>query len=773
MLLVAVPALGQGQGSSTIGPSTRAAPYIVPSRDDVSTVSVLTVGDSVNNKPDGATAYRMVGLPDGLGILDNGDHTFTLFMNHELAPTAGVPRRHHGGDASGRGALVSQWQIAGAGHPTLPFLTVLEGRDLIETVRIFDAATRTYRAPLPNPVAGSGEDDLNRLCSADLPAASAFASNGLGTTDRIYMNGEESGSENGRAFAHLVTGALAGTAFELPRLGDAAWENVVAHPFPQVLTVVMLNDDRSPGQVYMYVGAKLDQAANASATPVDLAGLNNGELFGISVTGFAAEPSAGIPSGTRFSTASLGDVTAISGPQLEAQSNALNVTKFARPEDGQWDPGNPRHYYFATTGQQGAGSTVVTRLWRLVFDDHTNPTQGGFIEMVLDGTEGIRNLDNITIDGGGNVYLQEDLGGVPELSRIWRYNIATDSLIEIASNSAEYFTSGSANFQTIDDETSGIIDASPVLGAGWFLATSQSHASAGDGELVQRGQLVAINVRTPTPVPPRLRNISTRGRVQTGDNVLIGGFVVTGASQRRIVVRAVGPSVNASGVPLAGRLEDPMLELFDAQGRLIVANDNWRDSQEAEIVAVGLAPAENAESAIVRPLEPGSYTAIVRGRNNGTGIALVETYDLESGDEVGKLANIATRGFVETGDNVLIGGFIVSAGDAGLNLRVVARAIGPTLAERGVPTPLQDPALELFESNGQRIGFNDNWRDAQHGEIEQTGLAPVDDREAAIVTTLPPGAYTAVVRGVSDTIGGGLVEIYNVPGVQSGTSAAP
>ena len=762
-----------GQGGSTIGPSTGAAPYIVPSRDDVSTVSVLTVGDSVNNKPDGVAPYRMVGIPDGLGILDHGDQTFTLFMNHELAPAAGVPRRHHGLDPSGRGAFVSQWRIAGAGHPTLAPLTVLEGRDLIQTVRIFDIATRSYRAPVPNPIAGSGEDDLNRLCSADLPAVSAFASNGLGTTDRIFMNGEESGSENGRAFAHVVSGAQAGTTFELPRLGDAAWENVVANPFAQPLTIVMLNDDRSPaGQVYMYVGTKLDAAANAGATPVDLAGLNNGELFGIAVSGFASEPAAGIPNGTRFTTVSLGDVTALTGPQLDAQSNAGSVTRFARPEDGQWDPNNPRSYYFATTGQQGTASSIATRLWRLAFDDVTNPTQGGFIEMVLDGSEGIRNLDNITIDRAGNVYLQEDLGGVAELSRIWRYHIATDSLTEIAASSAQYFTSGSANFQTIDDETSGIIDASSVLGAGWFLATSQSHASAGDAELVQRGQLVAINVRTPTPVPSRLRNISTRGRVQTRDNVLIGGFFVTGQNQRRVVVRAIGPSLNASGVRLPGRLEDPTLELFDANGALIVANDNWQDSQETELAASGLAPAENAESAIVRLLDPGSYTAVVRGRNESTGLAVVEAYDLES-SEGGKLANIATRGFVETGDNVLIGGFIVGAGDPGWNLRVVARAIGPTLAARGVPTPLQDPTLELFDSNGLRIAFNDNWRDAQQVEIEQTGLAPGDDREAAIAMTLPPGAYTTVVRGVSDTTGSGLVEIYNVPGVQSGTSAAP
>ena len=761
-----------GQGTSTTGPSTSAAPYVAPSRDDVATVSILTVGDSVNNKPDGVTPYRMVGIPDGLGLLDNGDKTFTLFMNHELGPTAGVPRQHHGADPSGRGAFVSQWRIVGAGHATLPFLTVLEGRDLIKTVRIFDPTTRSYRAPLPNPIAGSGEDDLNRLCSADLPAISAFSFNGVGTTDRLYMNGEESPSENGRAFAHVVTGALAGTTYELPRLGDAAWENVVANPMPQPLTIVMLNDDRSPGQIYMYVGTKLDAAVNAGATPVELAGLNNGELFGIAVSGFPAEPPAGIPSSTRFATVSLGDVTATTGPQLEAQSNAAGVTRFARPEDGQWDPNNPRYYYFATTGQQGSGSTVATRLWRLAFDDPAEPTRGGFIEMVLDGSEGIRNLDNITIDMTGNVYLQEDLGNVPELSRIWRYNIATDSLIELATSSPQYFTSGSPSFQTIDDETSGIIDASSVLGPGWFLATSQSHASAGDAELVQRGQLVAINIRTPNPVSPRLLNISSRAAVGTGDNVLIGGLFVRGISPSRVVVRAIGPSLSASGVPLPGRLQDPTLSLFEASGSVIAINDNWRDSQEAEIAASDLAPAEPAEAAIVRLLDPGFYTAVVRGKNNGTGLALVEAYDVSSSSGA-RLVNIATRGFVGAGDNVLIGGFIIGAGDAGLNLRVGARAIGPSLAAYGVPTPLQNPTVELFDSNGLRIGFNDDWRDTQQGELEQTGIAPDDDREAAIATSVAPGAYTAIVRGVLETTGNGLVEIYDLPATKPPSTAVP
>lgn len=771
-----------GGGTTGQGPSTDSAPYIVPSQPNVTTVSVFTVGDSVNNKPNSTTPYRMVGVPDGLGLLDNGDKTFTLYMNHEIAPTSGVPRVHHGSDTSGRGAFVSQWRIVGADHPTLPFLTVLNGRDFTQEVRIFDVVTRTYRAPLANPVPGAGEDDFNRLCSADLPSRSAFFFRGLGTTDRIYMNGEESPAENGRAFGHVLTGAFAQTTFELPRLGDAAWENVIANPFPQAKTIVMLNDDQAAvgGQVYMYVGTKLDPAANPSANPVELAGLNNGELYGVAVTGFLTEPQAGIPSGTRFTLSPFGDVTAVTGPQLEAQSNALGVTSFARPEDGQWDPNNPRHYYFATTGQQGTGGAIATRLWRLAFDDQTNPVLGGRIQMLLDGTEGIKNLDNLTIDQFGHVLLQEDLGNNADLSKIWRYNIATDRLVEVAAASPTYFKSESPDFQTNDEETSGIIDASTVLGPGWFLANAQSHSSANDPELVERGQLVAINVPGPTPSPtplptptptvtptpnperPRLQNISTRAQVQTGDKVLIDGFGIVGSNQKRVIVRALGPSLSNNGAPLPGRLQDPTLELRNANGGLIVANDNWRQSQEAEIQESGLAPNNNAESAIIRTLDPGFYTAVVRGKDDSTGIGLAETYDLDLTGK-SKLVNISTRGFINAGDDALIGGFIAGGGDPGGQLRVVVRALGPTLRQYGLPTPLQDPTVELVNSNGMRIDFNNDWRDTQEAELKKTGLAPENDREAALVTNLPEGSYTAVVRGRVEPTGSGLVEVYNVP----------
>src|SRR5713101_53379 len=193
-------------------------------------------------------------------------------------------------------------------------------------------------------------------------------------------------------------------------------------------------------------------------------------------------------------------------------------------------------------------------------------------------------------------------------------------------------------------------------------------------------------------------------------------------------------------------------------GAIIATNDNWRDTQESEIEATGLAPTDNRESAIVMTLDSDSnYTAILRGTNDTTGVGLVEVYDLDQAAN-SKLANISTRGFVDTGDNVMIGGFISGNGVA----KVIVRAIGPSLTSFGVPGALQDPTLELHDINGAIIATNDNWRDTQESEIEATGLAPTDDRESAIVATITPSNYTAIVRGKNDTTGVGLVEVYNI-----------
>ena len=258
----------------------------------------------------------------------------------------------------------------------------------------------------------------------------------------------------------------------------------------------------------------------------------------------------------------------------------------------------------------------------------------------------------------------------------------------------------------------------------------------------------------PTATPTTLGNISTRLLVETGDNVLIGGFIVSGTQPKRVIVRAIGPSL-----PFAGTLADPVLELRNPSGGLIASNDNWRSTQETEIIATGIPPSNDLESAIVATLPAGSaYTAIVRGVNNGTGIGVVEAYDLDRTVN-SKLANVSTRGFVSTGDNVMIGGTIIIGS---VPARVLFRAIGPSLTNFGVPNALQDPTLELRDGNGALLFANDNWRDTQEAEIIATGIQPANDLESAILGTLPPAAYTAIVRGNNDSTGVALVEAYQL-----------
>lgn len=250
--------------------------------------------------------------------------------------------------------------------------------------------------------------------------------------------------------------------------------------------------------------------------------------------------------------------------------------------------------------------------------------------------------------------------------------------------------------------------------------------------------------------PATFANISTRLKVETGDNALIGGFIVTGTGTKRIVVRAIGPSV-----PLAGTLGDPTLELYNAAGQLIASNDNWQDApNKQEIIDSSIAPTNALESAILTTVGPGNHTAIVRGAGGTTGVGLVEVYDLEAGSD-SRLANIATRGFVQTDPNILIGGMIV---DGQIPRKTVVRAIGPSLGRQDA---LADPVLELRDANGGLLDANDNWgTSAQAAEIAAAHLAPSHPLESAVVRTLAPASYTAIIRGQNMSIGLAVVEAY-------------
>ena len=264
----------------------------------------------------------------------------------------------------------------------------------------------------------------------------------------------------------------------------------------------------------------------------------------------------------------------------------------------------------------------------------------------------------------------------------------------------------------------------------------------------------------PTPVAPpsgnpgQLANISTRMRVGVEEDVLIGGFIISGSESKRLILRAIGPSLAAAGV--GGALEDPILELYDGSGNPIRSNDDWEDSDQAgEIAATGVAPASAREAAVVVTLPPGSYTAVVRGWEETEGVGLVEAYVLDSGSA--QLVNLSTRGRIGVGEEALIGGLIVTGGSG---KHVIIRALGPSLGALG--GTLADPMIELRDGAGNLVGENNNWQDGDRTQIESSGVPPSHPLESALVVNLAPGNYTAVVRGVNNGTGVGLIEVFDL-----------
>ena len=249
-------------------------------------------------------------------------------------------------------------------------------------------------------------------------------------------------------------------------------------------------------------------------------------------------------------------------------------------------------------------------------------------------------------------------------------------------------------------------------------------------------------------------------RVQSGDNVGIGGLIISGSAPKHLLFRAIGPSLTGFGVPDA--LADTLLELHGPAGFVTIANDNWRDdpAQEVAIQATGIAPSNDLEAAIDITLNPGAYTAIISGKNNTSGVGLIEVYDLSQA-VTSKLANISTRAFVSTGNDIVIAGFILGSNTG--SDRVIVRGIGPSLSATGVSNPLANPTLELRDNNGALLFANNDWHDnaAQAAELVAAGLAPSNNLEAGIAATLPPGLYTALLAGVNNGTGIGLVEVYD------------
>ena len=311
-----------------------------------------------------------------------------------------------------------------------------------------------------------------------------------------------------------------------------------------------------------------------------------------------------------------------------------------------------------------------------------------------------------------------------------------------------------SNNPSIADAT---VSGTNLLVAGHQVGSATFTVTATDFDGASVSQNFTVNV---VAAPGRLVQLSTRMQVGTGDNVLIGGFIMRGPLAKRLMIRGIGPSTG-----LNGSLADPVLELHDSTGAVIASNDNWGDAaNKQDIIDTGIAPTSPNESAILAtlPSDPNNafYTAIVRGANNATGIGLVEVYDLDSGPG-STLLNISTRGQVDIDPNALIGGFFLGGTEA---KRVLVRAIGPSLAASNVPDPLADPTLELHDGNGALLDSNDDWGlSPDQAEIQASGLAPTNPKESAVLRILPAGPFTAIVRGVNNTTGVGSVEIYQLP----------
>jgi hypothetical protein len=425
--------------TSSTGPSSSDSPYLVRHIGGVKFTSLLTVGDSVGG-------YRMVGIPDGLGAYDNGDGTFTVLMNHEIPAGDGAIRAH-----GAAGAFVSKWVV------NKKTLEVLSGSDLIE--QVFLLVDGQYV-----PTQGV---EISRLCSATLPTRTALFNpeTGRGYDGHMFLNGEE--TSGGRAFGHVVA---TGDSYHLAELGTANWENVVPNPSTGDQTLVIGTSDTAGGNVIVYSGTK-----ETTGNPVQKAGLTGGQRYTISVPALPNEDGA---------------VSVLPGPKDFTLSTGAGAG-WDRPEDGAWDPNNPNDFYFTTT----AAFTEHSRLWRLHFNDINNPTAGGTVELVLEGPAtgpgGPRMMDNITVTERGQILIQEDPGNQLYLAGVYQYDIATQTLNRVANHDPERFLPGGSVFDTVDEESSGIIPA-PFLGAGKYLLDVQNHTDLADPELVEKGQLLVM-----------------------------------------------------------------------------------------------------------------------------------------------------------------------------------------------------------------------------------------------------------------------------------------
>jgi hypothetical protein len=474
----AAPTAAVGSGGRT-GPASSESPYLLSVGPGVQLTSLLTVGDAAEN------GYRLVGAPDGLGAFDNGDGTFTLLVDHEYGVNKGVVRAH-----GARGAFVSRWVVDESS------LEVHSGEDLMQRLHSWVGPGEWQQIVIP----------LASLCSAYLADRGSLydADSGTGTSHRILLNGEEGGQ--GRAVAHVVEGADAGSSYVLPDFGRASWENHVVMPRTGRTTMVFSTDDNTDGEVYVYIGEK-----SATGNDIERAGLVGGQLYGLRLEGVEVESDAtSVPrEGIRFALIEMSDPELLpvrqqtTRAQLEALSHKVGLS-MARPEDAAWDTSEHGAVYFATTGHHAPTAFGISRLWRLAFDDPGLLTAGGTATVAAASPPfdpvtqaGPHGMDNLTVNERGQVLVQEDGGPRPYLSGVWLYDARFGTMVRLAQHDPARFLADGDEFLTETEETSGIIPA-PFLGRGRYLLTTMAHDDHPElAALVEGGQLMVMKV------PPR------------------------------------------------------------------------------------------------------------------------------------------------------------------------------------------------------------------------------------------------------------------------------
>ena len=481
--------------ATDVGPSTDTDPYVLPAADGVKITSLLTVDDDGS----ASNGYELVGIPDGLGATRQGGRNFTLFMNHELTGTQGVARRH--GQA---GAFVSTFSI------NRRTFEVEEGSDTIDPgVRYWNYVTQTYQSTgspaganprNPGDTFVAQPDAFSRFCSSTLSAPGQFRNNrsGRGYSGQIYFANEESGDE-GRVFGVLTDG----TTQQLPRLGQASWENTKPAYNRTDTTLAIGNEDGAAGpnsQLSIYRGAK-----RSRGNAFDRAGLTNGTHYVLDALDESVSTDAQFRAAVGKGNPVEFDLSEVDWDQSGARQNAEALQdglSLNRIEDGTWDPRHPNVFYFVTTegGDTTEAEPGISRdgggLWKVTFEDIEQPELGGTIELLLDGSEApsLNKPDNMDIDGHGNLLLQEDSGNNAHVGRIVAYDTKTGARGVVAEFDHDLFAAGSPNLITIDEESSGIIDAADLIGPGWFMFDAQVHKASPNPENVELGQLLAMKV---------------------------------------------------------------------------------------------------------------------------------------------------------------------------------------------------------------------------------------------------------------------------------------